>query len=252
MNKISKLAKIGKNVKLGIHNIIGDNVVIADNVTIGNNNMIYSHNKIYPHVTIGDNNVILDNNLIGEHPCIMMYNGNNRLPKFAKKHHMGVTIGNENYIHSNVVIESGVVKKTIIGNKNQIMYGCHIGDEVIVTEYVNLYPKAFLCGGVTMLPNSGAGACSAIHQNRVIGAYAFIGMSTAVVKNIFPYYIYAGNKYNRLNTKRIDSRVLEYTNDINMFLDIYVKNVDDFKKSLCGATLPTEVNHTFSEFAKLV
>jgi acyl-[acyl carrier protein]--UDP-N-acetylglucosamine O-acyltransferase len=252
MNRISKLAKIGKNVKIGFNNIIGDNVVLSDNVTIGNNNRVYPCTKIYPCVTIGDNNIILENNLIGEHPSNIIYKGSKRLSEFKEKHHTGAIIGNNNYINSNVVIESGFENKTIIGNYNQIMYGCFIGDEAVLTEHVHLYPKVMVCGGVTMLPNSGAGVCSAIHQNKVVGSYAFIGMSTPVVKNIFPYYIYAGNKYNRLNSKRIDSEILKYTDDINILLDIYLKNtIHDFRKNLETlyiATLPTNINRTINEF----
>lgn len=251
MNRISKLAKIGKNVKIGTNNIIGDYTVIADDVIIGNNNRIYPYNKIYPNVSIGDNNIFLENNLIGEHSASMMYKESKRFSKFTNKVHTGVIIGNNNYIHINTVIESGIENKTIIGNNNQLTYGVYIGDEAIITNNVNLYPKVIVCGNAIMLPYSGAGTCSAIHQFKIIGSYSFIGMSTPVVKHNFPYLIYAGNKYTRINSKRAPEIIQKYEKQIFELMELTQKsmpdNLDDKIKEF-----PEEISKHLTEYFKTI
>lgn len=247
MNRISKLAKIGKNVKLGTNNIIGDNVIIADNVIIGNNNKIYPYNNIYPNVSIGNNNVFLENNLIGEHSSSIMHKENKRFTKFINKVHTGVIIGNNNFIHRSVVIDSGIDNKTIIGDNNQLMYGTHIGDEAIITNNVYLYVRTLVCGKVIMLPYSGAGGCSAIHQRKVIGSYSFIGMLSASTKHVFPFLISIGNKYTRINSKRAPEITQNYEKELFELMEQTKRsipdNIDDKIKQF-----PEEISKYLTEY----
>jgi UDP-N-acetylglucosamine acyltransferase len=219
MNTISKLAKIGKNVRLGINNIIGDNVVIADNVIIGSNNKIYPNNIIYPNVEIGNNNVILDANTIGEHPVNM--------DDFSNKIYNGVKIGDNNYFHCKSVIFGGTDNKTTICNNNKISYNTHIGHDSIIKDNVHLYPNVVVGGYSVLLNNSGIGISGGIHQNRVLGSYSFIGMGCFSSKNIFPYYIYANNKYLRMNTKRIPEDYHKYDIELRNLIDTYKDIKDD-------------------------
>ncbi len=216
MNTISKLARIGKNVRFGINNIIGDNVVISDNVIIGSNNKIFSNNTIYPNVEIGDNNVILEGNKIGEHPVNM--------EEFNGKIYNGVKIGNDNYFHSNSVIFGGTKNnKTVIGNNNKLSYMLHIGHDSIINNNVHLYPNVIVGGYSVLLPNSGIGIGGGIHQNRVLGSYSFIGMLSGCTYDVFPYYIYVGNRLLRMNIKRAPEDIHKYDDKLRYIAQNYKK-----------------------------
>jgi len=240
MNTISKLARIGKNVRLGINNIIGDNVVISDNVILGSNNKIFSNNTIYPNVEIGDNNVLLDGNVIGEHPVSM--------DDFNGKIYNGVKIGNDNYFHCNSVIFGGIKNnKTLIGNNNKLSYNLHIGHDSTISNNVHLYPNVIVGGHSVLLPYSGIGIGGGIHQNRVLGNYSFIGMLSASTKNIFPYFIYAGNKYLRMNTKRVPESIHNYEKDLYDIANNY-KNMTPDEINQKINTFPTEIKEDLQLF----
>ncbi len=220
MNNISKLARIGKNVRLGVNNTIGDNVFLGDNVVIGSNNRIFSNNTIYPNVELGDNNVILEGNVLGEHPVDMN--------DFNDKLYNGVKIGNNNYFHCNSVIFGGTKdNKTIIGNNNKLSHRIHIGHDCTITDNVHIYPNVIISGYSTLLSNSGIGINSSIKQYTVIGNYSFIGMGASVTKHIFPYYIYAGNKYLRMNTKRVPDDIYKYNNELYYIAENYKSITED-------------------------
>jgi UDP-N-acetylglucosamine acyltransferase len=214
MNNISSSAKLGKNVKIGNNNIIGDNVIISDNVVIGSNNKFFANNIIYDNVEIGDGNVFLDGGIIGEHPVNM--------DEFIDKVYNGVKIGNNNYFHYNTVVSGGTTaNKTIIGDNNKISRNVYIAHDCIITNNVHIYPKVFVCGHCTLMPYSGVGVNASLRQFSVLGSYSFIGMGTPVTKNIFPYFIYAGNRYLRMNTKRVPEEFHKYEIDLKKLLESY-------------------------------
>jgi acyl-[acyl carrier protein]--UDP-N-acetylglucosamine O-acyltransferase len=239
INTISKLARIGKNVRLGNNNIIGDNVVISDNVIIGSNNKIFSNNIIYQNVEIGDNNVILEGNIIGEHPVNM--------EEFNGKIYKGVTIGNNNYFHCRSVIFGGSINKTYIGNNNKISYNTNISHDVSITNNVHLYPNVIVGGHSVLLPYSGIGIGGGIHQNRVLGSYSFIGMLSASTKNAFPYFIYAGNKCLRVNTKRVPEYIHKYDEYLRYIVDNYINMTSDDITQNC-LIFPNEIKQDISLF----
>lgn len=203
-NVIAASAKISKSTQLGWGNKIGENVRICENVKIGNCNTIYDGTILYPNTIIGDHNVILEDVRIGDHPVNMDY--------IFKKEYNGVSIGNHNTLHGRSVIFGGTNDVTRIGDNNRISYNAHIGHDSEITHGVHLYPNTIVGGHSILLHNSGIGIGGGIHQCRVLGAYAFVGMLSAMTKNAEPFYIYVGNRALRLNTKRIPANLLTKDN----------------------------------------
>jgi UDP-N-acetylglucosamine acyltransferase len=240
MNNISQLVKIGKNVKLGINNIIEDNVVISDNVIIGNNNKIFSNCILFPNVEVGDNNIIFEGSIIGENPVNM--------EDFIDKIYNGVKVGNNNFFHYNTVISGGTNgNKTLIGNNNKISRDVYISHDCIITNNVNIYPKVFICGFCKLFPYCGIGVNTSLRQFTILGSYSFIGMGTAVTKNIFPYCIYAGNKYLRINTKRVPENYHKYDNELIYLAENY-KNMTDGQINQYFLFFPDEIKSDLSLF----
>lgn len=189
-----------KNIIIGLNNKIAKNVFFGSNIKIGNNNIIYPGVKIYENTHIGNNNIILSGNILGEFPVHASCEFNN-----LKKN--GLIIGNNNFLHINNIISSGYEFNTFIGNNNKILSDNQISHDVIINNYITLYPKVFIGGYCKLLNYSGIGASSSIHQNLIIGQYSFIGMNNSITKNVFPYFINLNNKIHRLNKKKIEENL---------------------------------------------
>jgi UDP-N-acetylglucosamine acyltransferase len=186
-----------KNILIGLNNKIAKNTIQGSNIKIGNNNIIYPGVKIYENTQIGDNNIILSGNILGEYPI-------HSSCKFDDLKKNGLIIGNNNFLHINNVIFSGHDNKTIIGNNNKLLGELHVGHDVEIYNFVNIYPRTIISGYVKLLNYSGIGISTSIHQNITIGDYSFIGMNNTITKNVFPFYININNNLHRLNKKRIE------------------------------------------------
>jgi UDP-N-acetylglucosamine acyltransferase len=216
MNRISKLARIAKGVRMGIGNVIGENVYIGKNVSLGNNNKFYPNTRIYPNVEIGDNNIFLENNNIGDHAISSM-------EVFTKKNYNGVSIGNDNFFHSDNQISSGTIRKTILGNNNKILNQVHVAHDTYIGDHVYIYPKVFISGYSTLLSHCGIGTLAGVQQRTVVGSYSFVGMVTASTRHKFPFYIYIGNKPVRLNLKRCPDGIAAHKDSLDLLCSSHSK-----------------------------
>lgn len=178
---IDPKAEIDENVEIGPFTIISKNVSIASGTTIG------SHVTIDPYVEIGPGCQIFQYASIGAVPQAVRFKGeitylkigrNSIIREFATLNRGtefggGVTeIGEENFLmaYTHVAHDCQTGKGVILANNATLAGHIHIGDYVII-------------GGLV-----------AIHQFVRIGDYAYIGGKSAVVKDIPPYVIAAGDR----------------------------------------------------------
>ena len=214
-----------KNLRIGKNNYIEKGVKIYENVVIGSNNKIYDGTVIYPNTVIGDNNVILNNNMMGE------YGVEAKDDNFKEKKFGGLIIGNNNYFHVNNIIFSGIYNKTIIGNYNKFLAENHIGHDTNVKNNVVLYPRVITGGLTTLLDNSTMGLNSIIQQRTVLGEYSMIGMNNVSSHNVFPFYIYFNNNYQRINKVKIpdELNIEQYDKELKLLIQNLKKNNCDLK-----------------------
>lgn len=196
---------------IGINNFIDKNVIIHNDVVIGNNNKFYSGTIIYPNTKIGDNNIFLNNNIIGEFAV-------EAKETFIEKKFNGLEIGNNNYFHINNIIYNGYYEKTIIGNNNKFLSEVTIHHDNKIGNHVVLYPRACTAGLCTLMDYSTMGMNSSLQQKSVLGSFSMIGMGNIASHNIFPFYIYFNQKYQRFNKIKIPT-------DLN--IDYYKNNIDE-------------------------
>ena len=236
------MAKNLKNITIGINNLIHKKVKIYNNVVIGNNNKIYEGTIIYPNTIIGDNNIILNGNILGEHPIETRDN-------FKDKVFNGLIIGNNNFFHVNNIIFNGYYDKTIIGDNNKLLSENHIGHDTNITNNVILYPRCITGGLSKLMPFSTMGMYSCIQQNAVLGHFSMIGMGNIASHNVFPFFIYANNKYLRLNKMKIPENleIEKYENKLLDLINNLKKNKFD-KNTLLNNDLPKEINYYLSDF----
>lgn len=176
---VSPAAQIAPGVEIGPFAVIGPDVVIGAGCRIG------PHAVVQGPTVIGEGNQVFQFASIGDAPQDMKYRGEpTRL-----------VIGARNVFREYVTVNRGTVTgagETRIGNDNLILayshvaHDCVLGDHIIMSNAVNLAGHVEV--GDWAIFSGYAGA----HQFCRIGAHAFIANNTAVLQDIPPYVLAAG------------------------------------------------------------
>ena len=209
------------NIEIGKNNYISHEVVIGNNVKIGNNNNIYGNTIIHPNTVIGDNNYIYPGCQIGDIPsCSNRKSYEHDLELFK-----GITIGDNNYIHSYTIIQAGMYKKSFVGNNNKILGVARIGHDINIENDTTIYPGVMIAGHVDVKTGSNIGMRAVINQKIVIGQYSMVASNSTVIKHVFPYYIIIKNVIHRLNTSKLPEYI--NVNDDAVLREIYYNGCTD-------------------------
>jgi UDP-N-acetylglucosamine acyltransferase len=182
-------AELDPSVSIGPYTVINDNVTIGAGTTIG------SHVVIEPYVSIGPGCQIFQYAAIGAPPQSLKFKGEKTFVKIGRKNIIREFVT----IHRGTAFGGGV---TETGEENFIMAYAHIAHDCRIGNHVVLSNNATLGGHITIGNYATVGGLVAIHQFVRIGDYAFVGGKAAVVKDIPPYMIAAGDraKLHGLNT----------------------------------------------------
>lgn len=178
---VSPKAEIGANVTIGPYTIIAENVTIGDETEIG------PHVVIDPFTALGKNCRIFQFASLGAVPQSLKFEGEKTL----------LTIGDRTLIREFTTINRGTLSGggiTRVGDDNFIMAYCHIAHDCSTGDRVIMANAATLAGHITIGNNATIGGMVAIHQFVHIGDYAFIGGASAVVKDVPPFVIAAGDR----------------------------------------------------------
>jgi len=178
---IDSKADIGSNVEVGPYSIIGANVHIGSGTVIG------PHVVIQPHVEIGPDCHIFQYASIGAVPQALKFQGEETYVK----------IGRGTVVREFVTVNRGTGfggEITEVGEENFLMAYVHIAHDCKTGRNVILANNATLAGHIVIEDFVTVGGLVAIHQFVRIGNYAYIGGKSAVVKDIPPYVIAAGDR----------------------------------------------------------
>lgn len=167
--------RIGPFSHIGSHVELGEGVVIGSHVSIGSKTTIGDGTRIAPHVALGG------------------------LPGDTK--HGGtlteLRIGRNCDIREFVTMHAGSDRstgQTIVGDNGlflayaHIAHDCRVGDGVTLVNCATLGGHCEIGDGVTV------GGLTAVHQFARIGRKAFLGGCSAVIGDVIPFGIAAGNK----------------------------------------------------------
>ena len=174
-------ADIAENVNIGAYSMVGANVRIGSGTFIG------PHVVIQPFVDIGPECQIFQYASIGAVPQALKFEG-------EETH---VRIGRGTVVREFVTINRGTGFGggiTEVGEKNFLMAYVHIAHDCTTGQNVILANNATLAGHIVIEDFVTVGGLVAIHQFVRIGKYAYIGGKSAVVKDIPPYVIAAGDR----------------------------------------------------------
>ena len=176
---VSESAVIGDGVEIGPYTIIGDHVEIGDDTRID------SHVVVNGPTRIGKNNRIYQFASIGDDPQDKKYGDEpTRL-----------TIGDRNTIREFCTVSRGTAQdrgETTLGDDNWIMAYVHIAHDCVVGSNTIMANNATLAGHVHLGDWAICGGFSGIHQFCRIGAHAFLGMYSAVNRDVPAYTTVSG------------------------------------------------------------
>lgn len=179
--------------------IIGSDVEIGQGVEIGPYSIIRSKVKIGDRTKIGPYVVIDSYTEIGPDCEIYQYASIGAPPQDLK--FMGeetyVKIGGGTKVREFVTINRGTAGGggiTEVGEDNFLMAYAHIAHDCRTGKRVIMANGATLAGHITLGDYVTIGGLVAVHQFVHVGDYAYIGGKSAVVKDVPPYVIAAGDR----------------------------------------------------------
>lgn len=184
---IHSTAIIDREADLDTTVTIGPYSIVKDNVTIGPGTVIGSHVTIDRYTEIGADCRIFNHASIGAAPQALKYQGEKTYLKVGR----GTVIREFTTLNRGTAFGGGV---TEVGENNFLMAYTHVAHDCKTGKGVIMANNATLAGHITCEDYATIGGLVAIHQFVRIGAYAYVGGKSAVVKDIPPYVIAAGDR----------------------------------------------------------
>jgi UDP-N-acetylglucosamine acyltransferase len=156
---IDPTAQIGSEVEIGPYSIVGPGVIIGEKC------VIQSHVVLEQSLKMGAENFIGHGTVIGSAP---------QDASFDPKTKSGVEIGNKNIVREHCTIHRGTCEGsvTILGDRNFLLAGAHIGHDSKVGNDVVMANDSLLGGHVRIDDGAFLGGGSMFHQHTRVGRLA--------------------------------------------------------------------------------
>lgn len=178
---IDPSAKIADDVSIGPFTVIGADVEIGSGTTVA------SHVVINGPTKIGKDNRIFQFASVGEKPQDLKFDDEPT----------ELIVGDRNTIREYVTLHRGTPSGgnvTRIGNDNLFMASSHVAHDCILGNNIILANATALAGHVIVDDYVILGGYTTVHQFTRIGAHAFSGFSTAIDRDVLPFFTVAGNR----------------------------------------------------------
>jgi UDP-N-acetylglucosamine acyltransferase len=191
---IHPTALIDPEAELATDVEVGPFVVIAGKATIATGCRILAHAQIIGDVTIGSGCLIGRGAILGEEPQSI---------GFKSSTPSGVRIGEGNTIRELVTVHRSITAEalTVIGDRNYIMAGVHLGHDVRAGDD-NILANNCLIGGHVKIGNRtflGGGSC--FHQFIRLGDLCMVKGASGISQDVPPFTLaHAFNQVSGLNT----------------------------------------------------
>jgi UDP-N-acetylglucosamine acyltransferase len=177
---VSPRAELAPDVEVGPYAVIGPDVTIGAGCWIG------PHAVINGPTVMGEGNRVHQFASLGDAPQDMKYRGEpTRL-----------VIGARNTFREFVSVNRGTVTgigETRIGDDNMILAYSHIAHDCVLGNHIIFSNVVQLAGHVEVGDWAIFSGYSGAHQFSRIGAHAFIGNNTSVIRDIPPYVLATGH-----------------------------------------------------------
>lgn len=184
---IHPMAVVEKGAELGAGVSIGPFCHVSAHAVIGDGSRLVSNISILGATTLGAGCEVHPMSVLGAPPQNFKHKGGRTT----------LTIGRDCVIREGVTMHLGSDTDrgaTLVGDNCYFMNHVHIGHDCHVGNRVIMASVATLGGHAEIGDRVSIGGLSAVHQFVRIGHDAFIGGMTAVVGDVIPYAMAAGNR----------------------------------------------------------
>jgi UDP-N-acetylglucosamine acyltransferase len=193
-------AELSRSVEIGPYCIVGEHV------RIGERTKLLAHVVVNGHTTIGEDTVI--------HPFASV--GAMSQDRKAGEETSYTTIGDRTVIREYVSIHraTGEGQTTAIGDDCLLLAYVHIAHNCRLGNDVTMSNLAQLAGHVVIDDHAGIGGMAGVHQGVRIGAYAFVGGMTKLVRDVPPFFLAEGNPAQVYGLNSVGLRRREFSPDV--------------------------------------
>lgn len=174
-------AKLGVGVRIGPFCHVSGDAVLGDDVELT------SHVSVQGRTSIGARSTVAPQTVLGGQPQNFKHKG---APT-------DLVIGSDCTFRESVTVHVGSdtgLGRTVIGDNCYLMAYTHIAHDCVLGENVVMANCATLGGHCEIGDNVTIGGLTAIHQFVRVGHHAFIAGCSALVGDVIPYGMAAGNR----------------------------------------------------------
>lgn len=184
-DSIHPTAVIGPEVDLAADVLVGPFAILEGPVKVGAGTIIEGHACLTGAIEIGRDNLIGHGAVLGKSPQHRGYKGEHTL----------LRIGDGNQIREHVTIHRGTVQgngETIIGDRNMLMVGSHVGHDARIGDDCTLVNGALVAGHCELHNGCILSGYSAVQQRCRVGRLAMIGGLGSSTKDVPPFVLQQG------------------------------------------------------------
>ena len=221
---------MNENFKIDPSANIHPSVIMEGEIEIGANTTVGPNAYLKGPLVIGSNNQICAQVMIGVDP------------EHKTKPGVGcVVIGDGNVIREYSIIQRGIGElDTQIQDNCYIMAYTYIAHDCLIESDCILCARVSLAGHCHVLKGAVLGVAAALHGFSTVGAHAFVGMGSIVVKDVPPFCVVMGNpaRFAKLHSYPLESlglklEDLEVRNSCLQSGNPYVKEcIDNFNSNV--------------------
>ena len=174
-------AQLGTGVQVGPFCHVGPDAVLGDGVRL------VSHVSIMGATTLGANSTVFPNAVLGAPPQNLKHKGGRTT----------LVIGSNCTMREGVTMHSGTDTgegQTLVGDNGMFLAYTHVAHDCIVGKGVTFANGATLGGHCEIGDHVTIGGLTAVHQFVRVGRHAFLGGCSAIVGDVIPYGMAAGNR----------------------------------------------------------
>jgi UDP-N-acetylglucosamine acyltransferase len=171
--------------------LIHPSAVIGDGVRLGVDVKIGPAAVILGPAVIGDRVWIGPGVVIGTPPEISTLAQNAAWA--GDLDHKGVEVGRDTVIRELSTIHQGSLRPTRVGAGTWVLNSCYIAHDCTVGDHVTLSAGTRLGGHVQVGDYANLGMNTVVHQRRIIGGGAMVGMGTPISRDVPPFAKAYGN-----------------------------------------------------------
>lgn len=187
MKQIHPSAIIEEKVELGEDVVVGPGCVIQGGSSLGDGTILEANVVIGKNVKMGSGNHLFPNCTVGGPPQLLALDPDQEIGTLE--------IGDNNIFREQVTIHPSIHAgaKTIIGNKNLLMIGVHIGHDCTLEDNIVMSNYSQLSGHCKVETGVWLSGMVVVHQFVTISKWSYASGLAGINHDIPPFVIVSGH-----------------------------------------------------------